>query len=355
MWHQIGRDHTQLTVIKQWGFCIYLTLMGVQIILFEGYSVSPVKVTAMSLSLLLIVLFGYFKNVTDALVWGVVNLVIMVACASWASPLIAWDRIGYRGMYIIMFVCVNNILYDGCISISFLKRILITLTLLYGIVFLIQHILFLLGIHQLPIINYYASITMSGVFKPNGLAAEPSHAARIMTVMYWGILKLTEMEMGKRLTIKDTLKIHPYCSALFLISMLTMGSATAIIGILLVLLYFFNRSIGIFIIAIIGFILMMTIKTDNSQLVRVQNIFNSLFSDDVASTLKMREGSGAVRIMPIINTFRMDFFSLETWIGQGSTTDASVSFLDRVFSSSRYIGDITSFGLLSYISSLLGT
>ncbi len=42
---------------------------------------------------------------------------------------------------------------------------------------------------------------MAGVFKPNGLAIEPSHAARILTVMYWGILKLTEIAQGQKVDI----------------------------------------------------------------------------------------------------------------------------------------------------------
>lgn len=95
------------------------------------------------------------------------------------------------------------------------------------------------------------------------------------------------------------------------------------------------------------------IEIDNSQVRRIQNVFNSFFSDDISRTLKKSEGSGAVRIMPFINTFKMDFFSLDTWIGQGSVSNSNTNFIDRVFSESRYIGDITSFGLLSYIASLI--
>lgn len=352
MWHQIGKDNSSVS-IKQAVFCIYITLMAVQIVPIEGFSVSPVKVVAMSLAPLLSLFWGYLNNITNSIFYGIINLLIMIVCALLASSLVAWDRIGYRAMYILMFICVNGIIYDGSITLPFLKRLLVILTISYGIIFIIQHILFLSGIRQVPFLNYYASVTMAGIFKPNGLAIEPSHAARILTVMYWGILKLTEIAQGQKLTFNSAIKELPYCSILFFLSMIAMGSATAMIGILLIFLYFFNRNIVFSLLSLIIFILMMNIEIDNSQIHRIQNVFNSFFSDDVAETLKKKEGSGAVRIMPFINTLRMDFFSLDTWIGQGSIANPNSNFIDRVFSESRYIGDITSFGLLSYIASLV--
>ena len=241
-------------------------------------------------------------------------------------------------------------MYDGCVKLALIKRLLVVLMIAYGVIFLIQHALYLFGVRsQIFFLNYYASITMNGVFKPNGLACEPSHSARIITVIYWGILKLSEIELGKRISFKNAFMDMPYCSILFFISMIAMGSATGMIGILLILLYFFNRNFIIFFIAFVGFILMMSMEIENTQIRRLQNVFNSFFSDDVSETLKNKESSGAVRIMPFINTFKMDFFSASTWIGQGSVSETN--FLKKVFSESRYLGDITSFGLISYLTS----
>ena len=231
-------DFRALVFYKNIIFTIYVVLMAVQIIPIEGYNISPIKVIAMSLAPFWIVSFGYFKFLSDAFFLTVMNLVIMIICASLASPLVAWDRIGYRAMYMLMFICVYGIIYDDCIDISYLKKLLIILSVAYGLVFFIQHVLFLFGIRQIPILNYYASVTMAGVFKPNGLSCEPSHAARILTVIYWGILKLTEIEQGKRVELRYVFKNLPYCSLSFLFSMITMGSATGMIGILLILSYY---------------------------------------------------------------------------------------------------------------------
>ena len=330
--------------------CIYIVLMSVQLVAIEGFSVSPLKVLAMLLTPLFIIRFGYHMVVTDAAFYGIANLILMAVCASFASPIVAWDRIGYRAMYVFMFILVYCIMYDGCVKLALIKRLLVVLMIAYGVIFLIQHALYLFGVRsQIFFLNYYASITMNGVFKPNGLACEPSHSARIITVIYWGILKLSEIELGKRISFKRAFMDMPYCSILFFISMIAMGSATGMIGILLILLYFFNRNFIIFFIAFVGFILMMSMEIENTQIRRLQNVFNSFFSDDVSETLKTKEGSGAVRIMPFINTFKMDFFSASTWIGQGSVSETN--FLKKVFSESRYLGDITSFGLISYLTS----
>lgn len=72
--------------------------------------------------------------------------------------------------------------------------------------------------------------------------------------------------------------------------------------------------------------MIMSLDVDNVQIQRVQKVFFSIFSDDVGETLKNSEGSGAVRILPIINTFKLNLFSLDTWIGQGSTYNPNTSF-----------------------------
>ena len=66
------------------------------------------------------------------------------------------------------------------------------------------------------------------------------------------------------------------------------------------------------------FIILMNVETDNSQLKRVQTVYNSMFAEDVRTTLMKSEGSGAVRIMPILNTFSIDLFDSQPWIGQGN-------------------------------------
>ena len=71
------------------------------------------------------------------------------------------------------------------------------------------------------------------------------------------------------------------------------------------------------------FIILMNVETDNSQLKRVQTVYNSMFAEDVRTTLMKSEGSGAVRIMPILNTFSIDLFDSQPWIGQGNDQETN--------------------------------
>lgn len=105
--------------------------------------------------------------------------------------------------------------------------------------------------------------------------------------------------------------------------MITMGSATAIIGILIVCMYFLGKNIVLIVSMAAMFIILMNVETDNSQLKRVQTVYNSMFAEDVRTTLMKSEGSGAVRIMPILNTFSTDLFDSQPWIGQGNDQETN--------------------------------
>jgi hypothetical protein len=47
---------------------------------------------------------------------------------------------------------------------------------------------------------------MDGLLKANGLAIEPSHAARILAFLYWGEMALTEIMSRKEMTFMEHIK-----------------------------------------------------------------------------------------------------------------------------------------------------
>lgn len=334
----------------------YIVLMSTQLIPLEGYVISPVKVIAMLFAPLILIILGYIKQISNALVYGSIYILIIISCTLLSSPAVAWNRIGYRAMYVMMFICVYSIIYKKHINLDFIRSILQTIIIAYGVIFIVQYSLYyLVGIRELSFLNFYGSVSMKGVFKPNGLAIEASHAARILTVLYWGFLKLTEIKRGTPIKFKETWKgDYILITSLFWFSMISMSSATAIIGILLVLSYFFSKNIVLIFIALIAFIVMMNVEIDNLTIKRIQVVFNSFFSNDVANSLKIGEGSGAVRILPIVNTItNLDLFSWSFWVGQGSVQSHNIDFVKQMFRENRYIGDITDYGLFSYLTSLL--
>lgn len=335
---------------------IYIVLMSTQIIALEGYNISPIKVVLMLLAPFILLILRYMFQVSDALIYGGASIFIMILCAMLSSPIVAWDRIGYRSMYVMMFVCVYTIIHTKHINIDFVISILQTIIIAYGVIFIIQYSLYYLaGIREVAFLNFYGAVSMKGIFKPNGLAIEASHAARILTVLYWGFLKLSEIKRSSPITFKESWKgDYILATSMFWLSMIAMSSATAIIGMLLVLSHFFSKNIFLIFIALIVFIVIMNVEIDNLTIKRIQVVFNSFFSDDVANSLKKGEGSGAVRIMPIVNTItNLDWFSWSSWVGQGSVQNQGVDFIKQMFRENRYIGDVTDFGLFSYLTSLL--
>ena len=94
----------EFSKIKNVTICFYIVLMSVQLVAIEGFSVSPLKVLAMLVAPLFIIRFGYHMVATDAAIYGIANLILMAVCASFAAPIVAWDRIGYRAMYVFMFI-----------------------------------------------------------------------------------------------------------------------------------------------------------------------------------------------------------------------------------------------------------
>lgn len=329
----------------------YVVLMSVQIIGIEGMRISPVKVAAMGCSpLIMLILWGHFMNDVKVLFYSIFYLVVLIICCSLSGNTIVWDRIIYRGLFLATFCCVYQTLYTGKLTIEYFQKLLVFLVCLYGTVFIIQNISFAVGIRQLLLINLYGAQTMVGSLKANVLAIEPSHAARILAFLYLGVVKLTEIMKGREMSLLEHYRENPYSTISFFITMLFMGSATAIIGFFCIMAHFVKRHVILYVLTAIGVVTLLNVDTGIEQLTRVRNVINAFFSDDVVSNLKAKEGSGASRIIPMVNTFtNLNLFSWTTWVGQGSThmrTHLSM------FSTQR-IGDITDFGLFTYLCSLL--
>lgn len=328
----------------------YMIMMSVQIIGIEGMNISPLKVVGMVCSpLILCVILNKFLNNSKVLFYVGIYLVILIICSNLSSSVVIWDRIFYRAMFLMTFCCVYQIIHTGDIPIESFKKLLIFLVCSYGVTFIVQNMSFMLGIHKLLLINLSGAQTMAGGLKANVLAIEPSHAARILAFLYWGVVKLTEIMKGREMTFIEHIKENPYSTISFCMTMIFMGSATAMLGFALVMAHFIKKYIAIYVISVIAIIILMNVDVNIETLDRIKNVTNAFLSDDTVSTLKSTESSGGSRIAPILNTFtHLDLFSWETWVGKGSD---HIRTFKSLFTTQR-IGDINDFGLLSYISSL---
>lgn len=330
---------------------IYMIMMSVQIICIEGMTVSPLKTIGMGVSpLIFLLLLNKFEYNFNVLIYTIIYLAALIVCSLLSSPIVVWDRIIYRAMYLMTFICIYQIMNTGEMPIECFRKILIFITVSYGITFILQNICFAAGIHKLLLINLSGAVTMEGGLKANTLAIEPSHAARILAFIYWGVVVLTEIIEGRELSFKEHFKENPYTTLSFWITMFFMGSATAMLGAALVGIHFFKKHITLYLTGIVVFIILLNIDINIETIDRLKNVINAFLSDDAVSTLKKTESSGGSRIAPMINTItNLDLFSWETWVGKGTDNIRT----NAAMFTTQKIGDINDFGLISYLCSLI--
>lgn len=331
--------------------CFYMVLMSVQIIALEGMSISPLKAGAMSLSFpILFCLLTRTRRDMTVFFLAIVYLTVLTCCSIMSSAVVSWDRIIYRAMFLSTFICHYYIIYTEKTDISFVRKLFAFIVCAYGASFILQCFFFLIGIRGLLLINLSGAMTMGGGIKANCLAIEPSHAARILAFVYWGYIVLTEIVNAREMTIIEHYKKNPYVTVSFWLTMLFMGSSTAILGAAIVGIHFVKKRLEIYLFAVIACIVFMNIDFHIETIDRLKKVVEAFLSDDTVNTLKNTESSGGSRIAPIVNTLtHLDVTLLETWIGRGSD---NVRTHAAMWTTQR-IGDINDFGLVTYICSLI--
>lgn len=331
--------------------CFYMVLMSIQIIALEGMAISPLKAGAMAFSFpFLFYLLTRSRRDMTVLFLAIVYWTVLICCSLMSSSVVSWDRIIYRAMFLSTFICHYYIIRTETVEVSFVQKLFAFIVCAYGASFILQCVFFVIGIREMPLINLSGAMTMGGGIKANCLAIEPSHAARILAFVYWGYISLTEMVKGREMSIVEHYKENPYVTVSFWMTMLFMGSSTAILGAAIVGVHFFKKRLEIYLFAVLACILFMSIDFHIETIDRLKKVIEAFLSDDTVTTLKNTESSGGSRIAPIINTFtQLDVTSLQTWIGKGSDNIRTHS---AMWTTQR-IGDINDFGLITYICSLI--
>ena len=321
---------------------IYLVVMCVQFVAWEGYGVSDVKVGLMAFAPLLFL----FKvpYMTKATFWCMTYMAVVLFCA-YQQDYVRFSTIGYLGMFLITYIVYYNLLYKKhAFSLMYFIRLLRFLILAFFICLLLQQVCVLLNIRNLPIINldnqYYLAID-----KLPSLMIEPSHVARVLGVMYYAYLKCCEIVEGEKLSLVRVFeKPHRWITIGFLYTMTTMGSGTAFISLMILAMYFLKRKALWYVVPLfIG--LYFTLPLLNiKQLDRAVNVINATLTGDVEQVIDV-DGSAASRVAPILNTLNMDLNSKEVWFGRGTFEKKELAIIRF----NNKVGNIDQYGLLSFI------
>lgn len=332
---------------KKYIAVVFLVLMCIQYIPIEGHGVSNVKFAAMFVSPF--IWLNSFKTFSKAFIWGGIYLLIILFSVIYNSDSFRLSTIGYKMAFVLTFIMYYDLIYfNRALSLLDFIKFLRALILAYFICLVLQQLAIIVGLRTLPIINFIYYINRG--IGSNSLALEPSHAARILTVLMLGLLRMHEVKWGSsKLTLSRLYKENKWIVLGFLWSMVTLGSATAFVGLVILSLYFIKKQYAI-IISLVFFVFYLSIPFINYEPFNRAKVALEVSLTLDQEAIKEADGSAATRIIPLINTFtELDIAEKETWFGKG----IDVNVLEGAWSKEITIGGISDYGLISYIISLI--
>lgn len=327
---------------------IILVIMLTQFVYLEGYDVSIIKVGLMALMPLIFFIKTPF--ISKGFFWGIIYM-FSILIVAFLHSYIRFSTIGFLALYVFTSIVFYNLIYSNAFTLGYFIKLLRYIILAYAICLICQQTFVLIGINFMPLINLNGQYFLS-INKLPSLSIEPSHTARILTAVMFGYLKCTEYLQGGPFKIKQLISLeHRWVTIGFFWTMLTMGSGTAFVGIGILSLYFINRRTAFYIIPLFITLFVVSLQFEIKQLDRVTSLGGAVLTGDIKS-MKEADGSGASRIIPLINTFtNIDLTKKETWIGVGTTTiEYNATGWKR---ENVKIGAIEQYGILTYFISLL--
>ena len=219
--------------------------------------------------------------------------------------------------------------------------------MVYFIVCIIQQAALLLGFSYLPYINLWKVLDRG--IGCNSLSVEPSMFARFMLVFYYAYIKCCEYKRGEgAFSLRELFSgEHKWVTIRFLWMMLTMGSGTAFVCLILFSGYFVRKHNWYYMIPALLILYGVIQASGIEHLDRATSVMNEATQLDLEGAQEA-DGSGAARIAPLINSLNADFTKLETWIGYGVDSGLKSNSFNK--QTGTLFDD---YGLILYIVSLV--
>ncbi|MBL7473743.1 hypothetical protein [Robertkochia sediminum] len=320
-----------------------LVLMCIQYIPIEGNGVSFIKVAGMLLTPL--IWLHNFKGFSKAFKWGLLCAFAILISIGYNSESFRLSTVIYKLSFVFMFVMYYDLVYYHHslhleVFIRFLKRLIIWFTM----VLIIQQILILTGFRYVPLFNFVEFIDRG--IGSNSLSLEPSHTARILTVVMLVLLRMFEVKWGKnQLNLSRFFKENKWIIIAFLWSMLSMGSGTAFVGLAILLIYFVKRKYIVFFFIMVGAIYLLAPSIKYEPVIRLKNTFEAALTLDRQAVIEA-DHSAAARVVPLVNSINdLDIDDMDTWLGKGIDSSINSEYLGE----DQLIGGINDYGLLVFL------
>ena len=334
-----------------------LTLFATILIIFYGIYYMPIDSFAMNapikmvlmISSIIVLLFYSFKA-SKAVIWGIIYLVFQYAVASFHPDTFRWSTYIYSILLVLTFVSFYNLVWiEKVFTIEHFIRICKWFMMAYFVVCIIQQVALFVGINYMPLINMMKVLDRG--LGCQSLSMEPSTFGRFMLVFYYAYIKCCEYKRDEGpFTLRELFEgEHKWVTIRFLWMMLTMGSGTAFVCLILFALYFVRAHNWYYIIPALAICYVLILNSGIEALDRATNTIEATTTLD-KKTIQETDGSAAARISPILNSLQADFTKEETWLGHG------IDYGKNNSTFSKQTGTLfEDYGLLFYIISLLFT
>ena len=304
----------------QRGLTLFATILiifyGIYYIPIDSFGMNaPIKM-ALMVSSIFVLLFYTFKT-SKALILGIMYLIFQYCVASFHPESFRWSTYLYSVLLVLTYICFYNLVYiEKVFTIDHFIKICKWFMMAYFIVCIIQQIFTLAGIGYLPALNMMQELDRG--LGCQSLTAEPSHFARFMLVFYYAYVKCNEYKRDEGpFTLRELFSgEHRWVTIRFLWMMLTMGSGTAFVCLILFALYFVRKDNWYYIIPILAVCYILIQSSGIEALDRATNTIEATATLD-KETVQETDGSASARIAPVINSLNADFSKKETWLGYG--------------------------------------
>lgn len=337
----------QHTLFNQLFATVLLVSMGVQWVWLESTAISPIKVAIMLLALG--VFFVRVPLMTKACWTGILYWLVCFFTSFFQGDM-RFSTLGYLGLFLIAFITYYNLIYTGALSLCQFKRILKFMIVAYCVVLMAQQVCMIIGLSNFPLLNIYGYTYYEWNRLPS-LSVEPSHSARIMTAAMLGFIRCLEVESGNKVSVVQLMnKENRWVTICYLWLVLMMGSGTAFIGLGLLCLYFIRWQTAIYMIPLLVGLIHVGQMLEVKQLERAWRVTQVTLTGDVEE-IQAEDGSAASRIIPIINTLKMDLTQKESWFGKGTSSHEHAA--TAWMRTTDKIAVVEQYGLIALIMSLL--
>lgn len=224
------------------------------------------------------------------------------------------STISYTLMFVLTFVVYLRLLHSHALYYHKYKKILKLIIYAYFFVLVIQQLCVLTGV---PIFNF---ILGEGTeFKLNSLSPEPSHSARIVTILFFSFICMREIVLERPYNILKDSFFDRYIWFCFLYVMLTMGSGTAffLLGLLFIRFVSVRNFKLVLGSALIIYIASPFLRLDIRPLKRVID-FGGAFLTGPPEQLAIVDHSASIRVLPVYYYIeQIQVYSANFWFGAG--------------------------------------